>query len=318
MILELQQHYDALKHAIDQLRVTLCHDPQFAVVTAWEIPLRGTAEVSQIIDAERVTDREVVAAAMTEVLLRKAQNPHESLRMPGVVVAGPDSLTLINDINGMKETLATGLGALTNYERNAFHRRQTGMAGQQILRRYEILPHPTKLRFQWVGGHSVTRFTAGSFRAQCLNEIRDIEGNPHITEASLPTYPEHDAGYRWVKHLRDLSGVPDKEVIAERRTTQPHVRCYVRTRDDRYYAQVSMPMIVPAGHDLPHISGELEACRLGQPAIKPKPSRFEPDPLVSNTSIYRYREMFREYKSALEQKNYAYRRKRKLNADEFA
>jgi hypothetical protein len=80
----------------------------------------------------------------------------------------------------------------------------------------------------------VNRFTVRSLRNELLYELREATGNPDISLDNLPTVHPEAGIYLHIKQLKDLSGLPEREVIAEKRLTQPHVRCYVRAAGARY------------------------------------------------------------------------------------
>jgi hypothetical protein len=309
----VNQSYQDVLNALSDLRRTLQADEHLTPHALWSIPLRGQTQVDDTIPVERLYSQDALTLAttiLTDPYLQDGQHPHESWRAPGIIGVSPATLKVVNEVNRYKEALTAAMAGYTEAERTRLHRQQKGVSAKQALRRLEIVDQPEKLRFQWYGGVSVNRFTVQSLRHQLLYELREAAGNPDISLSNLPSAHPEAAIYPYIKQLQDLNGLPDREVIAEKRLTQPHVRCYVRAAGTRYYAQVAMPMLFNIHQGAPEIDGDLVDFDRNLKGSKPKASRFEETPLVMHKPIFRYLPDFRTLQDAVIHQDLRYQRKK--------
>lgn len=308
----LNDQYRAVFDAMDNLREALKQEKTSKVVALWDIPLRGHTEVDELIPVQALAGPIAwteAALALTEYALRPGQHPHESLRRPGMIGVSRATLALANEANREKEKLTQALSGYTEAQRTRLHRQFKSLSAKQLLRRLEIVDKPEKLSFLWYGGVSVKRFTAGALRRRLLADLQEWTGEPGLTLRNLPAYPEETEAYRMVKALQDMARVPDGEVIAEKRPTQPHVRCYVRANNKAYYSQVAIPMLYDVSERAPVVDVPLCAFQRGRPALKPKQTRFEAVPLIQYREVYRYLPEYREQEE-VESVDMRYQRKR--------
>lgn len=310
--IDAQQKYDEICEQALLLREQLKVEAE--LVAAWDIPVRGVAAVGDTINARRMTNIDEVIHNATELSLRSGQDSHEVVRVPGLIATSNANLALINKINGLKTSLADLLKPLSEYERNQFHKRQRGFSSNQVLRRYEIVSNPIRMKFQWFVGTSSNRITASDLRLSALKELIGLTGDECLQFNSLPFYIEGTKEYRLKKLIIDTANIPDNEVIVEKRPAQPQVRCYIRTEDEKYYSSVSLPIFMDQNAESPIVEQDIENFerKIRKKSMR---SRYEDEPLVPMTNIYRYKESYREYTDNLVKENNRFKRKRVIAFD---
>lgn len=265
-----------------------------------ELPAPGEVDNEPVVPNALHGPPAIDAAAQTVTKLsrRKHQLPDRSFRTPGVV-ALPDLalLELAMRINGLKDDLKLQIKALAPARSGGRGHLVANLPIddphlRQIYRHIPVLSHSVeRISFTWASNTtSVVRMTVAELR-RWLAAMRPED--LLLMDTSWETA---------------LYGLEDQEVVARQRILQPipcaNVKGYV---DETSYVHANkritavMP-ILHFGQQLPEIRplktlpGKAERDRTRREE-SPSRRKLEMDPLIAPLGIYRYKPMFRQFKS---------------------
>lgn len=297
---------DTLIASLKALESKLRSDDQLQPIIQYRLPIRGTESVPDQLEIEVLLDVEEAkseaVACLCEPYMRPGQSSRETVRAPGLIKVSEETVKVIKSVNREKLILSAMIDEIPPRQRRNIYRLRKNVSMIQLKRIIEIVPSEcSSLNFYWYSYPSISKIRAGDVRDELLATLIEYTGDESINLRNIPDPKDIPGDFERgiILDIYAISSVPEDEVVAYIRPTQPHVRAWMKVEngDSPYIQSVCSAPIVYYGVG-PKLTGAmLDDCDTKSIMADKWPKSFEQEPLIESKNIYRYLSGRRKFQS---------------------
>ncbi len=287
--------YEALSQALGALAERVSWQDAALPAYACELPVRQKGEspggriACRSLGARQA--RQFLGGHLANLRYSDGQDARAVQRLPGLVAAAPETMALVDEVNGLKKRFENEAKQLDATSWSALRRRQP-FARLNLLQVYKKIPTlpvaPRHVHFFW------QRYATSGSRMT----VADVRG---LVASSLNNAPELSAAEKmstFQEEIRALADLPADELLVLRRPIAPHpeVLPWVGLEVQGALPAV-MPLFYPATPETRVPTGNL--LEDFEPGLRERAVRSdrkcEDEPILPRLHVYRYRETQRQY-----------------------
>jgi hypothetical protein len=288
----------ALEKSLSILQTVMSANTQCNPLFIRRVPLRGVADVPSTVMLDEPLNKDQALEWGINSLIStrwdRDQNPKETKRCPGVIVASEKVLAAAREVNEAKAELKKVVDNIPKRERGELYRSVNRFSSLQAMRLIEIVSDVEAITFRWNFTDSADRVQCSSLKKELLSSLSDYIGT-EVSEKMLTMQTSNDEMYKVASDFNCIAHIPDDEVLAIVRPIRRHVRAYISPHKNPlggrlvgrgYYIQAKTPILVSSAVRVN--ASELSDQSSKEGLLIEKESVFESEPLIERLGLFRY------------------------------
>lgn len=287
--------YQALAPKLYELATLIRHTDASLPAHAAELPFPiGNRQPTDSLRVVALHDdqaaRNMAADVLPQLEYLEGQHPKATLRLPGLIGASPATLSLINEINDLKNDIETLFRSVDKGKRTLLAKEALpkGIVRLQLYRRIETVDAAlTYCGFSWASN------TTGGDKVAVSDLIAELgEEISRISATEDPYRQRLEQDKQFLE--KELS---PNEILLHRRRVAPHPIANLYTAEGKLCTvDANLPIFFPAGIEGVEHAPQIEPLTLAQTRYRRKfrsDSRLESDPVATTRDVYRYKAEYR-------------------------
>lgn len=254
-------------------------------------------EVRQLEGDEAI---EAAFEALTNIWVKKGQQPRETLRAPGVIAlprVAIEKILLTNElrteINRVVSTIEDSKDRRLVWAK--FKGSDKGIVSKQVLRLTSVLSAPHRVNFYWDDtGSASTRHVAGELLKDWEKALDELHDQRPTKESAL----EGSVEMKLLVAIDLIQKLDPMEQVAISRIVQPHIRARVRNGAAKirpFHCPVPFVYDIDAWRTPPRIKPLRSFVPHGPERKKKGLNLLEAQPYIESMDLYRYEDMHRKF-----------------------